>query len=155
MNGASLLYNLLLAEAAERPELAEDYRKGIDAWSGEVEVGGERVRSWASQLELLWQTVRKVNPRAPSIRERRFIEEWIRLMLGPEGSRLAASEDARALVAARELELKRASSRLRNRSALEAWGGDSGSGRLTFRWGLVRMFVSDIRAGLPHGRGGA
>ena len=43
---------------------------------------------------------------------------------------------------------KGAQSRLKNEKMLAAWSGASGTGRLTYRWGTVKVIVNDIMRGL-------
>ena len=53
----------------------------------------------------------------------------------------------------REIQLKRARARLTNPRRLELWGGESGTGRLTYRWGPAKRILKDIfdRTGAERG----
>ena len=60
----------------------------------------------------------------------------------------ARSPRAARLVEERERVLKGSRSRFANPRALELWGGQSGRGLLTHRWGTVKQLLRDLYAGL-------
>ena len=61
---------------------------------------------------------------------------------------IADDSAARRLVEERERQLKHGLARLQNRRALENWGGESSTGRLSYRWPNARQIISDVNAGL-------
>ena len=148
VHGAALLYNHMLALEAGRAEREQEYRAELGNWAHEVEANRARFEPWAEELDSLWRLVNDLNPRAPGPLERRFVEDWIGLALRRHPAAVITDDQARELIADREYRLKRSNARLGNRSALEAWGGASGTGRLDFRWSLVKRLVGDIRDGL-------
>jgi hypothetical protein len=48
----------------------------------------------------------------------------------------------------REMLLKKARSRFRNRQARLQWSGYAGMGRMAFRWPTARVLLDDLFAGL-------
>jgi hypothetical protein len=55
--------------------------------------------------------------------------------------------DIRQLIEHREVTLKRNLARLVNEDARSRWRGDSGSGRMDFRWFRTEVIVNDILEG--------
>lgn len=152
MNSASLMYNLLLAEAYEG--------EGFDRVENPVEDYRERLRQWAEQPGLardiatwdrgtFWRRVLEKNP-GVSLRSRRFIDTWLDLLAASELSELAQYEDARLFIRTREREHKRAQARLTNKRLLQAWLGSSGSRPLVYRWTQMRPVIHDIHDGLER-----
>jgi hypothetical protein len=68
--------------------------------------------------------------------------------LGAQG--LADRDSARALVRAREGQLKGPRSRFVNRRALDQWGGKSGVRPLDYRWATVRVLLDDLHDALKR-----
>ena len=138
MQGAALLYNLMLAESRENSDWTMRYRTELTKWHGVLYA--DVPPDW--DLCEFWEAVRHGSHR---IREpaRRFVTRWRELAM-EHGAGVADSEAARELVRSREIQLKRATSRFCNRTALDAWGGSSGAGRLDFRWPVVRRHIQDI-----------
>jgi len=145
--GAPLLYNLMLAEkhpdAAENGWL-EDYQKRWAEWVALMHDGAARLQAW--DLHDFWALA---DGAAPQMRPqtRRFIDTWL------EGARsdpesMAHGDRGRALVRRREEALKGPLARLSNRTALNMWGGSSGSQQLDFRWGTAQVIIDDIIVGL-------
>lgn len=151
MNGASLLYNLMLAEQAERPETEDDFRQRIERWCDEVDATRAALREWREHLPDFWQIAGESNPRVPSTLERHFVEHWTDLALSHSASELVMSDAARRLVGDRERQLKRSHARLGNASALQDWGGSSGAARLNFRWPFAANLINDIVDGIERG----
>ncbi len=153
MHGAALLYNVLLAERAEKLGLSEydgsrdDFANQLDEWCREIEdsdIGG-----W--DLNGLWALVAEQgNPAAALTRS--FVSAWAALVLGGTGTGLADDGDARELIRGREEQQKRGQARLSNDRLMRQWGGASGSGRLTFRWPAVARLLNDIADGRENGR---
>jgi len=148
MHGASLLYNLLLAEAGQNNERIERYRADMAAWSTELE--GERAELVSWDRIAFWRLVRSENPRIP-VPTQAFINAWLDLALSAaKGNAIVDRIDARTMVANREKRLKGALSRLANARALELWGGESGAYPVNYRWFRVQTIVNDVIQGLGH-----
>lgn len=146
VNGAALLYNLMLAERIRNEERVAHYRQELTVW-------GEKMdqilfRGW--DLKAFWDLV-EAKGRIP-VRTRQFIMDWYDLACG-RGVRHTVSENkaARDLIAARERRLKGSRARLENQRALEMWSGAAGTRTLTYRWEIARDMVNDILAGLKEG----
>lgn len=152
MEGASLLYNLLVAERYEDHsdlnhldgvDLGARYRDKIADWSIRL-TSTAPSRSWD-----LDEFISEVNSRNHRISHRTwaFVVDWVALLQheGPEA--VADSPKARRLIMARESR-KGAKSRLTDNSkTLETWSGDSGSGALTYRWPVIKRLLLDINQG--------
>lgn len=153
IEGAPFLYNLMLAQKAERPELEGDYRQKLEEWASAIVSRSHQLARW--NRPEFWEIV---NPRGVNIPHptRRFVDRWLDLALidpGPEG--ISKSKSARRLIEEREHHLKRGRARLTDRRALELWNGKAGIGRLDYRWSsVVQDVVLDILEGLDR-RGGA
>lgn len=145
LQGASLLYNLMLAEEIGQEAWREGHRERLDAWGEEVAVEGEALRSWAGDLFALWRDL-LAHDRAIADSTRDFVTRWRDVAL-PLGAGVAGSPEARDLVRAREQMKKKASSRFSNPSVRAQWGGASGIGRFDYRWTTVQRFLADFAAG--------
>lgn len=152
MNSASLMYNLLLAEAYER--------EGFDRVENPVDAYRQRILEWADRPGLardiaswdrdsFWHRVLQVNP-GVNLRSRRFIDKWLDLLGSSDLAELAHDEDVRSFIRGREREHKRAQARLTNRRLLQAWLGSSGSRPLVYRWTQMRPIIHDIHDGLER-----
>lgn len=148
VEGAPLLYNLMLAEA--RHELkqeeadvvrAEQLRARLSAWAA-VE-GAES----AFDPQTLWAFVARRGGRVAP-RQLRFVETWAARVNA--GGAAAVSDDvaARALIQDREQQLKTTRSRFQSQSRLSAWTAPVGVGRVDFRWFRVRQLLTDLHTGL-------
>ena len=148
MHGATLLYNLLLAEASESEDLIQSYRDDLDAWAEEIEVLRSDLVGW--ERPQFWRLVRSENPRIP-VPTQAFINAWLDFVLaGSPAADVRDRLDARTMIANREKRLKGALSRLANANALRMWGGESAANQLSYRWTQVQTIVNDIVRGL-HG----
>jgi Family of unknown function (DUF6361) len=145
MQGAAILYNLMLAEADERDSV-EDFRSRLAAWSEELRGRKHELRSW--HIGDFWQLARSIANVHPKTFE--FVNRWLELTAWESPEKACDDRTARELVRVRELQLKRARARLGNPRALELWGGDSGTGRLVYRWPTGRRLVGDILEGLER-----
>jgi hypothetical protein len=145
MHGAALLYNLVLAEQAQRDLEVADYRERIDEWADIVHERSQALSSW--RRERFWQLVQLSTQRitAPT---RDFIDRWLDLMLAGNASRLRANLSARGLIRDRERRLKKNLARIDNPRARELWNGASGTAQLDFRWRISRQLLNDIFTGL-------
>lgn len=152
IRGAALLYNLVLADARAphtEPNGSADtspdiYRAELDTWAKDSSL--EACRAWALQPSSLWDALKEFDARVP-VRTTQFVERWL-AVLRDDPMGIADNENARAVVADREREHKRAQARLVNHSRLMEWRGQSGTARLEFRWPLVKRLLTDLHAGL-------
>ena len=92
MHGAALMYNLLLAETAEREELADKRRRQIEDWRRRLNLG--ELKEW--NLHRLWTLVTQAGHRIP-YRTREFLENWVQMACSTEED-LADRPDAKVLV---------------------------------------------------------
>jgi hypothetical protein len=149
VQGASLVYNLLLAEArpahleATDGTGAETYRDWLASWREESMAVG--LPEWAKHPAPFWDAVLEHGRIPPATRL--FLDAWMAIVADSQGS-LAASVDARDLIRTRETQHKRAQARLANGKRLAEWRGYAGTGRLLFRWPQVRRMLRDIDGGL-------
>jgi hypothetical protein len=147
MQGAALLYNLLLAEADHRAELGIEYRTQLAAWALEVEQLEDRLGEW--ELARLWTIVSRAGAPIP-FRTRLFVQEWVTLARRAQTSEgLIEDKPAQHLIASRERALKGGQARLQNMRALELWSGAAGTGRLNYRWPVAQRMIGEIVAGVP------
>lgn len=147
MHGAQLLYNLMLAQASQRESEMGHYGDRLARWADQILAEEATWVAWREERQRFWEIVHEGNPRLHP-QTRGFAEQWFDLALGGDLGRLAADPGARALIAERERKLKRRLARLANPTALEAWGGASGSEPLLFRWPQARTLLADIAAPL-------
>ena len=154
MHGASLVYNLLLARRYEAtPELSrldgaalvDDYTQEIQAWAEATDTSNGPA-GW--DFQGFRSEVGKRNPRI-SRRTWDFVTAWL-TMVNDQGASEAANSDTAAELITRREQRKGAKSRLSgNVRMLDSWGGASGTGELSFRWGTIQTLMQDINGG--HG----
>lgn len=155
MQGAGLLYNLLVHELLANEESVVDFRERLEEWFDLLLSRHEELRTW--DLDHLWEAVRAENDRIPD-RTHRFVMAWLDLLwaameAGDLGS-LVEGRPARDLIRHREHALKGKRARLWYSGARERWGGESGASRLDYRWNpVVQNLVTDILRGLHGGEG--
>ncbi|MEV6373568.1 DUF6361 family protein [Micromonospora musae] len=147
MQGAALLYNLILAEEYEKAghDRIEppDYREALARWAERMAT----VAPW--DRADMWSRLIAINPRIDTnLRARAFIEAWIDLVLAGRADGAAEDVELRDLVARREKTVKKTQSRLVNSKLLRGWTGASGSRRLVYRWPQVRRMLTDIHDGM-------
>jgi len=148
IEGAPLLYNLLLAEIRHgfQPsdadsELIDRYRAELAEWAGreEAEAAFEPRSLWAFVVRQGGRTV-------PG--QQRFIESWCEQVTAKGARHVVDSDFLRKLIKNREQQLKGHRARVVNRGRLLDWGGRVGVGRMSFRWPNVRRLLMDLHAGL-------
>lgn len=141
MHGASLLYNLILAQKKEDDSRDDEYSNALREWVNELKGRRKALDTW--NLKRFWEIVREshANITEPT---KRFVERWIAFALGPDAASVAKSEAARELVSDREIQLKRGQARVNSRRALELWQGASGTRRLTYRWEIANRMLVDM-----------
>lgn len=153
MQGAALLYNLMLSEKQEHERRIETYRSELGDWVADAKALESDLTGW--HLDRVWSVVR-AKGRSLGYPTRAFISRWIDNLKrdGPAGV-VPRGSAARALVREREIQLKRGRARLQNRRRLELWGGRSGTGRMAYRWGVTKVLLKDIFDGLARSEGDA
>lgn len=145
MHGASLLYNLILAEQAQWTDGVKDYRAHVATWVKSITTRMGALKEW--KRERFWEIVLIGNPRISSVTQG-FIDDWWTLALAGDPAQLRESPAARRLVTERERRLKKSLARIDNPRAQELWNGASGSAALDFRWKISQRILSDIIRGL-------
>lgn len=152
MNGAALVYNLLLAKAYEDAGFdrvsnpIDEYKARIDEWAASPTLGYD-IADW--DRDRFWARVLQQNPNINQ-RSRRFIDRWMELLRAVDVRRLADDERVLAFIRQREAEHKRGQARLTNKRLLQAWLGASGSRPLVYRWTQMRTVIHDIHDGLDR-----
>lgn len=152
MEGANLLYNLMLAERQYERGISPDnnridrYRNDVARWADEMTGNEAALHAW--EMDAMWDQVRRINPR---IRPGavRFSAAWLTRAVADPRSAVDDSR-MRSLIQARERILKGSLARLGNPRALEKWTGASGLGRLAYRWSSARQVAIDILDGLKQ-----
>jgi hypothetical protein len=142
IHGAALLYNLMLAEAADYENLIEQYRDWLQQWAAALELRRRELLNW-DRLRF-WAIVASGNQRVSHL-TRLFIESWLDFILSPvEAANVMTDKRARHLIHERERQLKRGLARLDNRRARELWNGQAGTSQLDYRWAVVQTIIEDI-----------
>jgi hypothetical protein len=145
LHGAALLYNLMLAQAADWSEREEDYQAEMTEWWATIDARWDTLKSWDRQR--FWMLVLSQNPRIHS-RARHFIDSWIDIVIAARGlEHVTAGKSARNLVHLREKQLKGGLARLDNLRARELWqngGGAAGADQLDLRWRSAQRFLADL-----------
>lgn len=150
MHGASLLYNLLVAEryvdhGYDRvPDANARYRDQLEKWTAECVDAQRRFAAW--DRTAMWNLVCTINPRI-GLPTKEFIENWLEHVVTGHAVDAAEAPVLRDLVRKRELRRDK-QSRLKNDKLLANWAGESGAGRLNYRWGTVRRIIEDIHSAL-------
>jgi hypothetical protein len=157
MDGAVLLYNFMLAECASERALPQSqdrvdrYDAALGSWAGEILGNREELRAW--DRPAFSDRLRLLNPRIPQ-GVFQFSAAWIELAINAPRS-VRENDFARRLIHHRERRLKGRLARFDNPRALERWSGESGVGRLTYRWGNTQRILLDIKRGLRQAAGGS
>jgi hypothetical protein len=149
IHGAALLYNLLLAQKAQREERIAEYTQKLAEWATLIETRAATLAKWDRGLEF-W-TVVESSGAHPTVGARRFTDSWLELALSNGGARSITRNPAAAqLIRDRERVLKRGQARLENPDALRLWTGAAGTGRLNYRWHRVQTILNDILNGVAE-----
>ena len=142
MQGAALLYNLQLAEMDKRDALVSSYSDALDKWAE-----GESTLTHDWDLADLWNRVENKG-HGITLKTKTFVEAWLQEVKASRKS-IRTSPRARALVQARETNLKGASSsRFLNAAARKQWGGAAGLARMNFRWPTADTYLREWHTGL-------
>jgi hypothetical protein len=152
-HGASLLYNLLLAETYEAAGYdrvigrVEAYRERLSEWQNDRDAASADLSSW--DRKDFWTLVDAKNPRInPS--SRAFMNTWLEAVTGRKSLVITDDEGLRSSIGQRERRHKGPQARLHNPRLLQTWQGASGASALTFRWRQVRGILSDLHDGLER-----
>lgn len=154
INGAGLLYNLLLAEKHEQAvtpgdvSRVEQYREALDDWANELSAEARVVGEW--DISAFWSAVNAGRNTPIPLPTRMFVDSWLTAVRSGAAYDPARSKDLRGLIADRERANKGEQSRLNNARLLKEWSGASGAGRLIYRWATVQTLVGDIKEGLDR-----
>jgi hypothetical protein len=156
INGAAILYNLMLAEKAKASGL-QDYDSMLSYFEDELVIWADHIQSRWDEFDRwdykgrFWEIVSHQGAR-PTGRTLQFIREWLQMALSPTRARKIAEDDyARKLIYERERQLKRNLARLDNPEALARWSRDASqriAGQLRYRWRPAETIISDILLGL-------
>jgi hypothetical protein len=156
INGAALLYGLLLAQEYERlgysglDNPADLKRNAVAAWEDERATSQAQLQQW--NLNDLWEAIWRVqhDPAQPhrtvGPSMRRFVTDWVDSLR--DGVPIADSLRHREIVRRRETSHKGSGSRLKNHRLLQMWQGAAGTNRLTYQWDQVQVIIADIHDGL-------
>lgn len=150
MHGASLLYNLILAELCRAAENVDLYKSMLGDWRENTDGARRRYQAW--DLNDFWATVEgkalSGGGRIPR-GTKRFVNAWLKLLREANSANVVTSEPARTLVKEREREIKRGLARVDGGRALELFGGAAGANQMDFRWkATVMRVIADIHEGL-------
>ncbi len=143
MHGSALLYNLMAAEKRKNREWTAKYEVEFADWAALMRSRRTEINAWS--IPGFWSLVQGTGARiAPATRA--FVTMWFERVIGKSAAAIEGSKEARALIIARERQLKGNLARLTNPRALDHWGGASSSERLTYRWNRpVKAILADIR----------
>jgi uncharacterized NAD(P)/FAD-binding protein YdhS len=157
MNGASLLYNLMLAQKG-----VEEFADKEATWSEKVDLYENRILEWLTDVweheqayaewnvTEFWEFVRRTGARVKP-QTSSFINEWLNIVRNGPPKDIDTNPRFRNMIEYRETQLKRANARLTNRAALENWSGASMNNQLSFRWRNARVILRDLHHGLGRG----
>lgn len=145
MQGASLLYNLMLAESISREDWVEKYSQLIVEWTKLIAGRYRELGDWDTDdfRQVVWSQTGGITPRTE-----RFINELLKVVRKQDLSLINYDKSVRTLISERELVLKRQRARLHNQRALELWTGESGTGKHNFRCPIVKTMIADLWQGV-------
>lgn len=150
IQGASLLYNLMLAEKDD--ELFVDkkieHRDNFNYWKKEIKNDISVFYNW--DLQDFWGICYQNGN--ITRQTKKFVNKWIEYILDTQYfERLPDDREVRNLIYNRELLIKRKRARLKNQRYLKMWGGSSNVSKLDYRWqSPVRYIIADIVEGLER-----
>ena len=152
MQGAVLVYNLMLAELRRHDEWKEKHRADLTEWASNMGALGSALGNWTP--DGVWRVMR-AQSRLPGSPTQTFVENWVEIVkrVGPEA--VADDPNARTFVRDREVQLKRSRSRFTNPRRLELWGGASGTWLMDYRWGSAKGILKDIFDWIARSEGDA
>lgn len=147
MHGAAWIYNVILAEMNEWPDVVDDHRGSFDAWVARLSAQGAALPDW--DLDELWTVARRSGATIPLLTQQ-FVARWLAAVQRYSPASLVDREEVRSLIVERERRTKGRNARTANERALKQWGGASGTRALDFRWSVARSLLADIRKGLER-----
>ncbi len=146
MQGANILYALVLAEMEESSEAPDRYYEQLVNWAGH----GEGRRS-AHERHANWDEWLAVKQRRPASGALYFEREWREHVLRLEDlASLGDDSDAKEMIREREVRVKGSRARVHGGRRLERWSGSGTVGTLDFRWGTASTIIADIVQGLER-----
>ena len=142
-DGASILYNRLLAEANKDAKRQAAFHDELERWSGEIAARQGELAAW--DRSAMWSRLLSFRPGLrPATIE--FVNDWFDLAVG--SSEPVNRSQTRAFLRDRELALKGRRARLSCADARLRQRGYSAWGQMAYRWGSARRILLDIlRAG--------
>ena len=142
MNGALLLYNLMLAEKTQRAQEISYYRETLQKWAAQIHLHRAQLGDW--DLHDFWILVTTKGSRVlPATRH--FVESVINQVRDPKAAKTAAENKLlRRLIEDREKAHKGAHARLFDPHAQDRWRGESGTRPMDYRWTQAQNIILDI-----------
>jgi hypothetical protein len=132
-------------EKKRMKHLEPAYREWMATWWQDRAAIREDLKTWdrTQFWSRLLQWGARVTPGT-----RAFVEQWMTAIGSARRvDHIMADAGLRDLVRDRERWLKRGRARIGNERALDEWTGESGAGRLAYRWNSpVRSFLRDLIA---------
>lgn len=159
VQGATTLYNMMLAEnrlKLDPPPTSDDELVSPEYWRSELEswrdhAAALRLQEWAQDVQEFRESLVE-NAGPPSNAFNNFVAPWARAL--SEDLEIWNSSSARSCVFNRERSTKKSQARFNSDKRLRAWSGNTGTGRLDFRWSQVKTMLTDISQGFESGPGG-
>ena len=147
--GASLLYNLMLAEGLEDDERHDEFTGRAGDWLDVVDANQDELQTW--DRAAMWRRLLSANPRLRP-RTREFTDTWYMLAKKRPLQLFDGDNEGRRLIRERERTLKGMRARLSYAEARDNRRGYPTSARLEFRWSQVKRIAVDILAplGVAH-----
>ena len=141
--GATILYNAMLAKALEHDEDVSAFSADLAEWFAKIREYQDDLAQW--DRAAMWRRLRSANPRLRTA-TMAFADRWYALAMQMAQLPLdhEGNPEARRLVRERELALKGRRARLTYAEARDIRRGYPASGRLEFRWAQVQRIVADI-----------
>ena len=141
MHGASLSYNIQLAEQSGNEKLHTEHLSSLDNWRQDLPM--DQIECWC--VNRLWELTNS-HGHTISYKTQNFVERWINLVR--TSSEKLLRDEAKNIVKQREISIKGSRSRFKNKRALEQWGGYAGVGKLVYRWPSVKGLLKDLYQGI-------
>jgi hypothetical protein len=141
IQGAALLYNLILSRLSKSEDLVSAYVEELQGWALALREREAAHRVW--NREAFWKVVASTQANV-SFQTREFVNRWLDLALAGRPESIPESERAETLIRAREILLKRRQARVNGGRALELWQGASGTRALNYRWPIAYRVLSDM-----------
>jgi hypothetical protein len=146
MHGAALLYNLILARlSGNDPQMAK-FSAAVGEWLSMLTDRRAAHRGWDRDdfWRILAGTTANISPHT-----RDFVRRWLDFALSDGVGEVSSSPAAQTMVRQREIQLKRKQARVLGGRPLELWQGDSGTGRLNYRWPIASRILFDLYDAKP------